>query len=279
MIDVKLKKFVREVFPKGNIVAFTGAGISYESGIPTFRGKGGLWERYDPELFATPEGLAHVLHNDPGRMRAFMVETFSVLLAAHPNPAHLALAGLEKAGLLNGVITQNVDDLHRRAGSRSVAELHGNCFRIRCPRCQSRIMLERERVAEMVKLLQMPSDKDEARSLAHIKDRYFPKCRCGGRFRTDVVLFGETLPEEEMEKAYRMLDGCCVLLVVGSSLSVFPAASFPMHAKQRGAAVIEINLEPSEQAGLADYRAFGSAGEVLTEVLNAVRIRGRIVQD
>ena len=240
MFDPKLMERARRAFSRGKAVCFTGAGISQESGIPTFRGKGGLWERYDPELFATEEGLRSVLNDDPRTMARFLAELYSVLLRARPNPGHEALARMERRGMLAGVITQNIDDLHRSAGSRAVFELHGNAFRARCARCAATRALERGVLQAMV--VAAGSCRTTSR-LLRVLSGVFPRCACGGRFRTDVVLFGEPLPEDQMAGAYALLEDCEALLVVGSSLSVYPAASLPEYAKQRGAALIEIDSE------------------------------------
>jgi NAD-dependent deacetylase len=240
MLDPKLKDFARKAFRRGKAVCFTGAGISLESGIPTFRGKGGLWERYDPELFATEEGLLSVLNDDPRTMGRFLADLYSVLLAARPNPGHEALAEMERRGMLAGVITQNVDDLHRLAGSRRVFELHGNAFRARCVRCAKTQAMDRGRLEAMAASARSCRTKA---GLLRLLSGNFPRCGCGGRFRTDVVLFGEPLPQDQLAGAYALLEDCEALLVVGSSLTVYPAASLPAYAKQRGAALIEINSE------------------------------------
>jgi len=274
MLDAKLRKFIVDKFPLGHVVAFTGAGISHESGIPTFRGAGGLWERYEPNLFATPDGLFRVGRDTPERMRGFLAELYAVLLKAQPNPAHLALSGMERAGFLDGVITQNVDDLHQRAGSREVAEVHGNCFRVRCGNCPRSITYDLGRVAEFMAQLQgLPEGRECGPGLVTLGERYLPKCKCGGRFRTDVVLFGEELPAAAFEKARALVESCSVLLIVGSSLTVYPAASFPLSAKQRGATLIEVNREPSEQSSLCDFHAFGTAAQILPEISSLVKTR------
>lgn len=271
MLDAKLRTFITENFPRGHIVAFTGAGISHESGIPTFRGAGGLWERYEPELFATPDGLAKVARDTPARMRDFLLELYAVLLKARPNPAHSVLARMEAAGLLDGVVTQNVDDLHQRAGSRCVAEVHGNCFRVRCGTCPRSVLYEPARIAELVALLEgLPAGAECGAGLRGLKEKFLPRCKCGGHFRTDVVLFGEGLPAEAFEKAQALIDGCSVLLIVGSSLTVYPAASFPQRAKERGAVLIEVNCEPSGQSSICDFHAFGKAAEILPEIVSCL---------
>jgi len=257
---------VAGILKEGKVVCLTGAGISYESGIPTFRGKGGLWEEYDPEVYANMPGLVSVLRGDPGKFVKFLSDFYSVLLEAKPNPGHLSLCYLEKNGLLDAVVTQNIDNLHQSSGTRSVVELHGNAFRVYCQGCGAKISLEKERVREMMSLLERaPKSR---RGLLSIFSRYCPRCAgCGGRYRIDIVLFGENLPEEALDRSWELLNSCKTLLVVGTSLVVYPAASFPVQAKRNGARIIEINPEPSAQSGIADYRIYGPAGKVLPELV------------
>lgn len=260
---------VREIFKKGNVVCLTGAGISYESGIPTFRGKGGLWETYDPEVYGNMPGLISVFRNDPEKFVAFVNDFYSVLLKAKPNRAHVALAYLEKSGLVKAVITQNIDNLHQRCGTRNVIELHGNAFRVRCEKCGAALILEADRVREMLSLLQRQRDSSVA--LRRIFSRYCPRCAgCSGRFRIDIVLFGEMLPEQAMQKSFELIDTCRTLVVVGSSLVVYPAASLPQYAKERGVRLIEINPEPSALSDLSDYKLIGSAADILPELVRTL---------
>ncbi len=264
MIDGKAMQCVRDGFKNGRVVCLTGSGISADSGIATFRGKGGLWEKYDPDIYAHAEGLAGHFRAHPGQMADFIVDFYSTLLKAKPNSAHLALALLEREHMLRAVITQNIDNLHQAAGSRRVIELHGNAFRIRCTGCPSTIILERERVQEMVQWLK--KSRASRIKLLKIISRYFPKCSCGSRYRIDIVLFGETLPEAQLNQASEQLAGCSLLLLAGTSLEVHPAASLPRLAKQNGAVLVEINPEASALSQLCDYRIRASAGEVLSEI-------------
>lgn len=262
------RDYIRKCFKQGNLVCLTGAGISAESGIPTFRGKGGLWEKYDPQVYANVEGLIATFGTHPQDVVDFIVDFYSVLLKAHPNPAHLALAVLEKQNLLTATITQNIDNLHQAAGSRNVIELHGNAFRIRCMRCPETIILEKDRLKEMVELLKI--NKDSRFKLLKILSRYFPRCNCGGRFRIDIVLFGEELAQDELAAAYEYLNNCNTLLLIGTSLVVYPAASLPAYARERGAKLIEINKEPSFFSDLCDYKIIGGASEVLPEIVSTL---------
>lgn len=265
MIPEEARNYIKKIFKKGNVVCLSGAGISAESGIPTFRGKGGLWEKYDPEIYANTPGLVSIFRTRPQDLVDFMVDFYSVLLKAKPNPAHLALAALEKENILRAVITQNIDNLHQRAGNRKVIELHGNAYRIRCMLCQQKITFEKERLKEMIELLKI--NKTSRIKLLKIFSRYFPRCECGSRYRIDIVLFGEMLPQDELSRAYQELDHCDVLLLIGSSLVVYPAAALPLYAKERGAKLIEINIEPSTLSDSCDYQIRGEASEILPEIL------------
>jgi len=266
MIPEELQDFITKSFKKGRIACLTGAGISAESGIPTFRGKGGLWEKYDPEIYAYAEGLISLLRKKPKDLANFIIDLYCVLLQAQPNAGHVSLAVLEKKGILSSVITQNIDDLHGLAGSRNIIELHGNAFRIKCTGCQKKISLEKARIQELVRLFKLGS----ASRVKILKafSRYFPRCSCGKRFRIDIVLFGEMLPEDEWQRAFQQLDNCSVLLLIGTSLVVYPASSLPLYAKEKGAKLIEINSEPSALSQFCDYRIQGVACEVMPEILN-----------
>jgi NAD-dependent deacetylase len=272
MLTKKVSDFIKKSFKKGNVVSLTGAGISFESGIPTFRGKGGLWESYDPQVYATMEGLVSVFRDSPGKFIDFISDFYNMLLKVRPNLAHISLCALEKAGILKSVITQNIDNLHSRAGMHSVVELHGNAFRIRCQGCQGKITLEKDRVAEMVKLLE--KNRDSRIKLLRVFSRYCPRCKiCGSRFRIDIVFFGEMLPQDELTRAYKLLDNCKVLLVVGSSLIVYPAAALPLYAKERGAKLLEVNSEPSALSDLCDYKIIGKAGEILPQIVGLLDLQ------
>lgn len=259
------RDYIKKSFRKGNVVCLTGAGISAESGIPTFRGRGGLWEKYDPEIYANTEGLVSLFKTHPEKLTDFVIDFYAVLLKARPNPAHAALAVLEKEGILSSVITQNIDNLHQQAGSRSVVELHGNASRIRCSGCGQVIILERERLREFIQLLGI-SRKSRLKILK-VFSRYFPRCKCGSRYRIDIVLFGEMLPEDVLSLAYKHLAKCNTLLIIGSSLVVYPAAGLPLYAKEKGAKLIEINNEPSGLSQICDYQINGKSSEVLPEIL------------
>ena len=222
----------------------TGAGVSAESGIPTFRGEGGLWQRYDPIKTAS---IAYFMA-DPSAYWKVSMERGRVALAARPNPGHIALAGLEEAGLLTAVATQNTDGLHQDAGSKRVIELHGSGRTVECLDCGSR-----ERRAEVQARLdvEMP-----------------PRCRaCGGTFlKPTVVLFGEPMPQSAVREAFELARQADVMLVVGSSLAVYPAADVPLAAVRSGARMIVINAEPTPFDRLAEVVIHGRSGEVLPEI-------------
>ncbi|ABO09379.1 NAD-dependent protein deacetylase [Pyrobaculum calidifontis] len=224
-------------------VVFTGAGMSAESGVPTFRGSGGLWERYRPEELATPEAFAR----DPVLVWKWYKWRQEIVYNARPNPGHYAIAKLEEAEVVKAVVTQNVDGLHQRAGSKRVVELHGSLWRARCTKCGAVYRLEKP-------VEEVP-----------------PRCpRCSSLLRPDVVWFGEPLPQEAWEEAVRLMAASDVVIVVGTSGVVYPAAYLPKLAKESGAAVVEINVEESAITPIADVFIRGKAGEVLPRLAEEV---------
>lgn len=246
MIEEAAKLIARSKF----LIAFTGAGISAESGIPTFRGKNGLWNKYRPEELATPEAFAR----NPELVWEFYRWRMRLISKAKPNRAHLALAELERMGILKTVITQNVDDLHREAGNKNIIELHGNIFRVKCTRCDYR-----ENLKESGRLEKFLGDKD------------LPKCpKCSSLLRPDVVWFGEALPEGALSKAFNLARKSDVCLVIGTSGQVFPAAYIPYIVKDNGGYVIEVNPSESGITPIADIFIRGKAGEVMDELLKKI---------
>ena len=222
------------------VVAMTGAGVSAESGVPTFRGSGGLWQGRRAEELATPTAFAR----DPELVWRFYEERRRNLTGVHPNPAHRVLAAWQDRFASYTLITQNVDGLHRAAGAREVLELHGNIWRVRCTACG----LERE--GRTVPFPALP-----------------PHCsRCGGVERPAVVWFGEALPEAVFFQAAEAVSRADVLLVVGTSAVVYPAAGLVEVAASHGASVIEVNPEPSALADRATLALRGPAGEVLPQL-------------
>jgi NAD-dependent deacetylase len=222
-------------------VALTGAGISAESGIPTFRSKGGLWEKFDPAVYASIE----VFRRDPSKYWSIRGEFIRGYDSYQPNPGHLALAEMERMGLLRLVVTQNIDGLHRKAGSRNVIELHGSLREIVCVACR------------------------KAYRAPRIPDGTPPHCECGGVLKPNTVLFGEPLPPDALETAWRESGSCGVMLVIGTSAVVQPAASLPDVARERGAAVVEVNIERAFSH--SDLFLEGQAGTVLPELVAEIR--------
>ncbi len=210
MVEEILRRRRRET----KIAVLTGAGISAESGIPTFRGEDGLWKRYRPEELATPEAFAR----NPALVWEWYDWRRQIIARSQPNPAHRTLAEMEEFFPRFTLITQNVDGLHQAAGSRRVLELHGNIWRVRC--VKEGIVTENREVP----LREIP-----------------PRCRCGSLLRPDVVWFGEPLPRDILEEAFAAAEDCEIMLVIGTSALVQPAASIPLVALRCGAAIVEIN--------------------------------------
>jgi len=231
-------------------LALTGAGISAESGIPTFRGEGGLWTRYDPVKVASIDYFMA----DPAAYWKVSKERVSVALAAKPNPAHDALARLEFEGHLSAVATQNTDGLHQDSGSKRVIELHGSGRMVECLDCGHR---EPRALVQLRLEVEMP-----------------PRCpSCNGMFlKPTVILFGEPMPQMAVQQAFDLARQADVMLVVGSSLVVFPAAEVPLVAVRAGASMIVINAEPTPVDSLAEVVIHGRAGEVLPEILRSMPI-------
>ncbi|TXT55136.1 MAG: NAD-dependent protein deacylase 2 [Candidatus Thorarchaeota archaeon] len=235
----------RLIKESNRISAFTGAGISVDSGIPDFRSEGGLWERYDPYEYATYDGFL----NDPSKFWTMGQELAEVILKAHPNDAHKALALLEKRGKLTGVITQNIDNLHQRAGNENVIELHGNYLRAYCMKCKKEFVGEtiHRRVADG----DIPPYCDE----------------CDGVLKSEAILFGEPLPEKAMSRAIEVCKNTDLMLVIGTSLQVYPAAYLPQLAKNSGAEVILVNLEGTNRDNVADVILRGRAAQILPRII------------
>jgi len=238
-----INTIAQELSRAKRIVALTGAGISAESGISTFRGEGKVDTGYDPDKFATLEHF----HRDPSYYWSFFkTYRYPIMCKAEPNPGHRALAELEKMGKLRCVITQNVDNLHQTAGSANVVELHGNALRGECCVC----------------------GKDFTslwiyETLATVP---VPLCPCGGVIRPSVIFFNEALPEDAMEKGFEESSECDFMIVVGTSLIVYPAAYMPVIAKQRGAKILIINRDPTPLDSQADYVLHEKAGVALSEI-------------
>jgi NAD-dependent deacetylase len=230
----RLAELVREA---RSVVALTGAGISVPSGIPDFRTpRTGLWAKVDPME------VAHIdaFHNDPVRFWSFYGERFATLGDKRPNGAHDALVELERRGLLDGVITQNIDTLHRRAGTRELVEVHGSIASCSCPDCGGRVSLQR------------------TRELLAADAQGVPRCAaCGGAIKPDVVLFGELLPAAALARARTMCEGADLLLCVGSSLEVHPVAGLPLLTREAGGAVAIVTQGATPLDEIAEVRLRG----------------------
>ncbi|KYK34021.1 MAG: hypothetical protein AYK22_00885 [Thermoplasmatales archaeon SG8-52-3] len=237
----KLKKFVSV---SDQIVAFTGAGFSAESGISTFRGAGGLWSKYDPSIYAD----INYFNQDPTYYwNFFKDERYPVIKKAKPNDGHYALVKLEKRGKIFRIITQNIDGLHQLAGSSNVIELHGNTRNIFCRKCNKKYSL------------------DEVYTI--LKKELPPRCSCGGLLKPSTVLFGEPLPQVALDMANISARNCDLFLVLGSSLVVYPAASFPEIAKNNGAKLVIVNIDPTPLDDIADIVINESTSKVLSELI------------
>ena len=236
------------------VVVFTGAGVSTESGIPDFRSPGGIWTKMDPEDFTIDRFLA----SPEARNKQWRFFTNGNLFKdARPNAAHEAIAELERLGRLDCVITQNIDNLHQKAGNdpARVFELHGNMRWIRCLGCGRRYPLE--------EILRWNEGLPDAPVCGH----------CSGILKPDVIFFGEALPENSLQEATRHANHCDLLLVVGSSLVVYPAAYMPFYAKQAGAGLAIVNLSPTSADSIADVIVRAPAGEVMGRIVAEVRRR------
>ena len=248
-MDLQLiQRAAQDILNSKKTIAFTGAGISVESGIPDFRSAGGLWEKFDPEEYAH----IHSFYADPAKVWLMLKEMFTLVMTAKPNPAHLGLAELERMGLLSTVITQNVDGLHQAAGNTNVIEFHGSHRTLSCLKC---------------------STTTDGTTLT-IEDLPARCPRCSSLLKPDVVFFGEPIPPKAQSSSFRESMSCSAVLVIGTSAVVYPAASIPVMAKERGAKVIEINMEPTPLTHqISDYLIQGSAGKIIPAIVEEVRHR------
>ena len=226
----------------GRCVAFTGAGISVESGIPPFRGENGLWNKYDPETF----NIQYFLERTDESWQAIRTIFYDLFGTVRPNPAHKALAALEEKGLLHAVITQNVDNLHFDAGSSTVHEFHGSLKRLACLKCSGTVMIEE------VDLSVVP-----------------PLCaRCGAVLKPDVIFFGEPIPEPAGSNSFREAETCDCMILIGTTGEVAPANMIPRIAKQNRATIIEINPVRSFYTdSITDIFIEDKAGAAMTKIL------------
>lgn len=227
-----------------SVVFFSGAGISAESGIPTFRGKDGIWNKFRPEELANFDAFIR----NPELVWEWYNYRKIIIHNSKPNNGHYAIVEFEKYFDEVIVITQNVDNLHRRAGSKIIYELHGNIEKNFCVRCKKRYEDDLE-IEEGV-----------------------PRCTCGGLIRPDVVWFGEFLPADQFQASENAARNCDVFFIVGTSAVVYPAASLVEVAKNSGAFLVEINIEETEATSLADVSLFGKSGEVLPQIVEQLKL-------
>jgi NAD-dependent deacetylase len=236
-----LAALVRERQP---CVVLTGAGISTESGIPDFRSPTGIWAEYDPMEYATIDAF----RRDPVKVWEFYALRFEMLTRAEPNAGHVALAELERRGLVQAVVTQNIDGLHERAGSRDVVEVHGSIRTASCLDCGQKLSLDRV--------------------VAALRAAPAPPCpRCGAIVKPDVVMFGELLPGDAIERATELAQRAGLLLVVGSALEVYPVAGLPDETVAAGGALAIVNRGSTPFDRLASIRIEGGAGETLSALV------------
>lgn len=242
-----------ELICKANkVVAFTGAGVSTESGIPDFRSPGGIWEKYQPVFFQD------FLASEEARKRYWLRSrvTYPVIRDARPNPTHLALAELEKVGKLDCIITQNIDRLHHKAGSSAerVIEIHGASAYVNCLKCHESY------------------SRDEIQALLEEKEEIIaPVCKsCGGPLKEATISFGQAMPAREMAEAEYRAQSCDLMLSLGSSLVVYPAAYVPQYAQGAGAKLIIINMAPTPLDHAADFVFHAKTGEILPKIVKEV---------
>ncbi|MBE8538673.1 NAD-dependent protein deacetylase [Geoglobus acetivorans] len=251
-MEDRIRKAAEAIANASHAVVFTGAGVSAESGVPTFRGHDGLWTKYDPEEVASIQGFKR----NPKAFWEFSKELM-VKRKAEPNPAHFAIAELEEMGIVRAVITQNVDVLHQRAGSKRVLELHGSMEKVDCLDCGA--TYHWDDIEEML-----------------IRDEEV-KCECGSHYlKPRVVLFGEPLPSDTLNQAIAESRQADVFMVVGSSLVVYPAAYLPLYAREAGATLIMINADETQADVVFDIVIHGKAGEILPEIVEEVKRHRRI---
>ena len=237
------QKIIEWLMSSRYAVAFTGSGVSAESGITTFRGKNGLWNKYRAEDLATLEGFLR----NPELVWEWYSWRIEKVFNAKPNPAHIALAKLEKNGIIKTIITQNVDGLHQKAGAKNVIELHGSIWRVKCIKCGYKTRIDR------------PYRKDEIP----------PRCpECGSLLRPDVVWFGEPLPQKEYREAVSAAINSDLMLVIGTSGVVYPAAAIPHYAKDRGARIVVINPDTTGHDDIADIIVREKAGSFFSKIIS-----------
>ncbi len=233
--EKNLRSAAQKIEGSNYLIALSGAGISKESNVPTFRGADGLWNKYNAMELATPDAF----QKNPELVWEWYSWRQNLIKSCDPNPAHYTIAKWERTGLLKSLITQNVDGLHRRAGSKHIFEIHGNLWALKCTACSYGGYIDVPAIG-------------------------IPRCpSCNNILRPDVVWFGESLNPTMMTQVYTELQKADVCIVIGTSALVHPAASFPITVKQNGGIVIEVNIETTPLTSIADYHVEGKAGEML----------------
>ena len=224
-------------------IVLSGAGISVESGIPDFRSAGGLWAKYDPAVYA----FIGTFQSNPEKVWGMIFEMIDLAVNAKPNNGHIALARLEQMGYIDAVITQNIDNLHQEAGSKNVIEYHGNAKKLECMKCGTKYPLDDFNLAK----------------------KEIPRCKkCNRILKPSIVFFGEMIPQEALFQSEKYASVADLVLVVGTSAIVYPAAAIPLTAKNNGAKIIEFNLESTELTSHAtDLFIQGSAGMSLCSII------------
>ena len=248
-MDAKIKLIAEKIKQRGKNIIFTGAGISTESGIPDYRSQGGIWDKFRPVYFDEFMNSRAAREEYWRRWK----ELYTGITRAEPNAGHIAIAALDRMGLLNAVITQNIDGLHQASGlaDEKIIELHGNTRRIRCMTCRKITATEK---------IQTRLESGDAA----------PQCQCGGYLKPDTISFGQAMPVKEVEKAAVLSRASDFFLVVGSTLLVQPAAHMPVYAKQNGAFLAIVNLSETPCDDMCDVLIRGKAGEVLQGIVKKV---------
>ena len=248
-----VERAVELILSSSYVTALAGAGVSVESGIPPFRGPGGLWTRFgEPPMDGYQRFLADPKKWWEERIRRLETgELTQTIFKAQPNPGHYALAELERLGILKALITQNIDDLHNKAGSRNVLEIHGNIYKLRCLNCLSRFPLEGFNLSELP-----------------------PRCpNCGGLVKSDTVMFGEPIPRDVLNRCLEEAERSDCMLVIGTSAVVYPAAGLPLIVKRNGGALIEVNPNETELSHLCDVIIRAPSGKALPRLVEEVKRR------
>lgn len=246
MTDPTVQEAAALIANAGRVIALTGAGISVPSGIPDFRSPEGLWTRYDIQEFGTIEAF----RTNPRKVWRLFHEIDTTVESADPNPAHFAMAELEQSGHLNAVVTQNIDRLHQRAGSKRVIEFHGSADRFHCLSCSTRY------------------PRDDA--LGRVDAKRIPICQCGAVLKPAIILFGESIPSGAINDSFAFAERADVILVVGTSATVTPASTLASVVLSRGGAIIEMNLTRTELTRHATVQITGDVSETLPALRDAV---------